>query len=310
MAFTPLILLSTVAAGVPSKETILDTAGPLLWAYYIPSSPSPTSFNRSYIDLFYIPPLRVVPTRPWISPLGLVLHHHHHSGSRCSPARVAPEIWPDRAVFFFPLGAERLSIADDQALRTLLTTPSPTWPRARKWMMLRILGEARRGFCWLAKGGRTRCASAKGAHAGLFSISLIPDLLGARAFLVSKLWDQEPRDDMTWPVPTSRPSPSTSGCWSSGLNRTTLDITSGGGPGSGELISTPSIREVPETPLLSSLTSHPIPPLCSSSSLYVQILDPPARTDGPQAFWAHQSHPLVSCPLELQVNRESRYLPT
>lgn len=101
MAFTPLILLSTVAAGVPSKETILDTAGPLLWAYYIPSSPSPTSFNRSYIDLFYIPPLRVVPTRPWISPLGLVLHHHHHSGSRCSPARVAPEIWPDRAVFFF-----------------------------------------------------------------------------------------------------------------------------------------------------------------------------------------------------------------
>ncbi|KAI1090212.1 cytochrome P450 [Rostrohypoxylon terebratum] len=136
--------------------------------------------------------------------------------------------------YFFPFGAERLSIADDEALKQMTVKNPYNYPkplRAKLWMV-RILGEG-----VLLAEGQEHIHQRKSLAPG-FSIQAIRALtpiFWEKSLLLAKLW----REEMTADGVTTKSFEALE--W---LNRTTLDII--GSAGFGYDIKS---LEHPETPI-------------------------------------------------------------
>ncbi|KAI0895740.1 cytochrome P450 [Annulohypoxylon nitens] len=136
--------------------------------------------------------------------------------------------------YFFPFGAERLSIADDEALKQMTVKNPYNYPkpvRAKLWMV-RILGEG-----VLLAEGQEHIHQRKSLAPG-FSIQAIRALtpiFWEKSLLLAKLW----REEMTADRVTTKSFETLE--W---LNRTTLDII--GSAGFGYDIKS---LEHPETPI-------------------------------------------------------------
>lgn len=135
--------------------------------------------------------------------------------------------------YFFPFGAERLSVADDDALKHMTVRNPYNYPkpvRAKLWMV-RILGEG----VLLAEGAEhvhQRKALAPGFS--IQSIRALTPVFWEKALLLSRCWSKEMKDS----------SAKTSFEVLEWLNRTTLDIigTAGFGYDIDSLV-------MPETPI-------------------------------------------------------------
>lgn len=175
---------------------------------------------QCYIYPYYLSPLRHVPTVPGGVPLfgqfftiiteevGVPLRRWHQQHG-------------PMVRYFFPFGAERLSVADDDAIKHMTVRNPYNYPkpeRARLWMMP-ILGEG-----ILLAEGQTHVKQRK-ALAPAFSISSIRSLLPvfwAKSLHLADLLDSE--------LETTN---KTSKCFEflEWLNRTTLDIIGRAGLG-------------------------------------------------------------------------------
>ncbi|GAD95277.1 cytochrome P450, putative [Paecilomyces variotii No. 5] len=230
VSFSGLILASTLAAGVASRTTSLDTFTALLWTYAV-AIPAWVLY-KSYIYPFYVSPLRVVPTVPGFPLWGQFLEIITEEVG-VPQRRWHKELGPV-VRYFFPLGAERLSIADDNALKHMMVKNPYNFPkpvRAKKWM-LRILGEG----VLLAEGGahvHQRKALTPGFS--IASIRTLAPIFWRKAILMADLWEQEMN------VAKAKTRSFEVLEW---LNRTTLDII--GEAGFGTDINS---LEHPETPL-------------------------------------------------------------
>ncbi|CAJ2500199.1 Uu.00g030520.m01.CDS01 [Anthostomella pinea] len=186
----------------------------------------------SWIFPFYVSDLRHVPTVPnfplWGQFLEIIT-------TECGvPQRRWHEEHGPIIRYFFPFGAERLSIADDEALKQMTVKNPYNYPkpvRAKLWMV-RILGEG----VLLAEGAEhvhQRKALAPG-----FSIQSIRNLTPVfweKSLLLARCW----REEMTAEKATTKSFEVLE--W---LNRTTLDII--GSAGFGYDINS---LENPETPI-------------------------------------------------------------
>lgn len=230
LSFTTLILASTLGAGVVSRSTSLDTFTALLWTYTV-AIPA-WVFYKSYIYPFYISPLRVVPTVsgfPLWGQFFTIITEEVGIPQRRWHKEHGPIIR-----YFFPLGAERLSIADDNALKHMTVKNPYNYPkpdRARKWM-LRILGEG----VLLAEGGahvHQRKALTPGFS--IASIRTLAPIFWSKAILMADLWEKE------MSLANAKTKSFEVLEW---LNRTTLDIIGEAGFGSDI-----NSLEHPETPI-------------------------------------------------------------
>lgn len=186
----------------------------------------------SYIYPFHISPLRHVPTVP-----GFPLWGQFFTIIR-SEIGVPNREWHLKhgpiVRYFFPFGAQRLSIADDEALNHMCIKNPYNYPkpdRAKQWMV-RILGEG----VLLAEGDphkQQRKALSPGFSTQ--SIKALTPIFWRKSLLLSKLW----RQDML--VEKTRTKTIEILEW---LNRTTLDIIGEAGFGT-DLDS----LEHPETPI-------------------------------------------------------------
>ena len=204
----------------------------VLSVLYLTTVPLYVIVYSSYIYPFYISKLRHVPTVPGFPLWG---QFFEIITTECG---VSQRKWHQEhgpiIRYFFPFGAERLSIADDKAIHQMTVKNPYNYPkpvRAKLWMV-RILGEG----VLLAEGSEhvhQRKALAPG-----FSISAIRALTPVfwqKSLLLSKLWKEEMNEAklvtksfevLEW------------------LNRTTLDII--GQAGFGTDINS---LENPETPI-------------------------------------------------------------
>lgn len=168
---------------------------------------------------FYISPLRHVPTIP-----GFPLWGHFFTiiFNECGvPARDWHTKSGGVVRYFFPLGAERLSIADDEAIKQMTIRNPYNYPkpeRARAWMRP-VLGDG-----VLLSEGHIHVQQRK-ALTPAFSISSIRSLMPVfweKALHMSELWEQE------LPHEASRAKSFEVLEW---LNRATLDIIGKAGLG-------------------------------------------------------------------------------
>lgn len=123
--------------------------------------------------------------------------------------------------YFFPFGAERLSIADDEALKQMTIKNPYNYPkpvRAKLWMV-RILGEG-----VLLAEGQEHVHQRKSLAPGfsIQSIRALTPVFWEKSLLLAKLW----REEMTAENVTTKSFEVLE--W---LNRTTLDIIGGAGFG-------------------------------------------------------------------------------
>ena len=186
----------------------------------------------SYIFPFYISTLRKVPTVPGFPLWGQFLTIITTEVG--TPNREWHKKYGPIVRYFFPFGAERLSIADDDALNHMCIKNPYNYPkpdRAKQWMV-RVLGEG----VLLAEGNphkHQRKALSPGFS--IQSIKALTPIFWRKALLLSKLWERDmlvaKTKSMTIEVLE----------W---LNRTTLDIIGEAGFGT-DLDS----LEHPETPI-------------------------------------------------------------
>ncbi|ETI22738.1 hypothetical protein G647_06814 [Cladophialophora carrionii CBS 160.54] len=186
-----------------------------------------------WIYPLYLSPLRHIPTVP-----GFPLWGHFYTiiTSECGvPAREWHQKYGPIVRYFFPFGSERLSIADDDAIKHMTVRNPYNYPkpeRARKWMMP-VLGEV--GV--LLAEGQAHVAQRK-ALTPAFSITSIRSLMPifwTKSLHMAELWEQEMTDEKTESKAIEVLE------W---LNRTTLDII--GRAGMGTDIDS---LDNPETPL-------------------------------------------------------------
>jgi cytochrome P450 len=146
----------------------------------------------SYIYPFYISPLRTVPTVP-----GFPLWGQFRSiiTTECGvPVREWHEQYGPIIRYFFPFGAERLSIADDDAIKQMTVRNPYNYPkpvRAKLWMV-RILGEG-----VLLAEGETHIRQRKALAPG-FSIASIRSLVPvfwAKSLQLTNLWSTEIKEE-------------------------------------------------------------------------------------------------------------------
>jgi cytochrome P450 len=230
LRFVPLMTASTIAAGALSRLTSFSTATALVLIYSI-AIPAYV-FYWSYLYPYYLSPLRHVPTVPGNPLWGQLFEIINNEAGGCQRE------WHKKhgliVRYFFPLGTERLSIADDAALRQMTVKNPYNYPKpvgARKWMT-RILGEG----ILLAEGNahvHQRKALTPGFSIG--SIRTLAPIFWRKAFLMAKLWDQEITHSKTNTESFEVLE------W---LNRATLDIISEAGFGTDI-----NSLENPETPL-------------------------------------------------------------
>jgi len=236
ISFLPCIGLAALVAWGAAKyseslevSTALQVALPLATILY--------TLYYSWIYPLYVSPLRHIPTVP-----GFPLWGHFFAiiTSECGvPARSWHQNYGPVVRYFFPFGSERLSIADDEAIKQMTIRNPYNYPkpeRARRWMMP-ILGE---GMSSLFRVHFFLCTD---FHAGVllaegqehvvqrkaltpaFSITSIRSLMPVfweKSLHMARLWDSEMAAEGT-----------TSKCFEvlEWLNRTTLDIIGRAGLG-------------------------------------------------------------------------------
>ena len=186
----------------------------------------------SYIYPFHVSPLRKIPTVP-----GFPLWGQFFTIIR-SEVGVPNREWHMKygsiVRYFFPFGAERLSIADDDALNHMCIRNPYNFPkpdRARQWMV-RILGDG-----LLLAEGNPHKLQRKALSPGFStqSIRALTPIFWRKTLLLSKLWEQDMLVEKTC-VKTIEILE-----W---LNRTTLDIIGEAGFGTNL-----NSLEHPETPI-------------------------------------------------------------
>ena len=186
----------------------------------------------SYLYPFYFSPMRNVPTVPGFPLWGqffTIISTEVGVPNREWHQKYGPIIR-----YFFPFGAERLSIADDDALTHMCIKNPYNYPkpdRAKQWMV-RILGEG----VLLAEGNphkQQRKALSPGFS--IQSIKALTPVFWRKALLLSKLWERDMLVEKTRSMRIEVLE------W---LNRTTLDIIGEAGFGT-DLDS----LEHPETPI-------------------------------------------------------------
>jgi cytochrome P450 len=223
--------VGTVAALVASKTTQYSLLEALLPTYVV-IVPAYLILYLSFIYPFYISELRNVPTVPgfpfWGQFFTIIT-------TECG---VAQRLWHQEhgpiIRYFFPFGAERLSIADNAAIHQMTVKNPYNYPkpvRAKLWMV-RILGEG----VLLAEGNEhvhQRKALAPGFS--ITSIRALTPVFWQKSFLLARLWREEMNDLKV----TTKSFEVLE--W---LNRTTLDII--GQAGFGTDINS---LENPETPI-------------------------------------------------------------
>lgn len=173
----------------------------------------------SWLYPFYMSPLRHIPTVP-----GFPLWGHFYTiiTTECGvPAREWHSKYGGVIRYFFPFGSERLSIADDDAIKQMTVRNPYNYPkplRAKAWMMP-VLGEG-----VLLAEGQTHVRQRK-ALSPAFSITSIRSLMPifwAKSLHMANLWELE-KEKSTAP----------SKCFEvlEWLNRATLDIIGEAGLG-------------------------------------------------------------------------------
>lgn len=194
----------------PTGTCILWSLGPAVLLYL---------FYYCYIYPFYVSPLRKIPTVPGFPLWGQFFTIITQEVG--VPARQWHQQHGPVIRYFFPMGAERLSIADDDAIKHMTVRNPYNYPkpqRARQWMMP-ILGEG-----VLLAEGQTHVKQRK-ALTPAFSITSIRSLLPvfwAKSLHLSHLLEAEAKETTTG-----------SKCFEvlEWLNRTTLDIIGRAGLG-------------------------------------------------------------------------------
>lgn len=228
--FLPFLGGSALAALAFAKYTTVPTATAEL--YTLSAALSLYVFYYCYIYPFYISPLRHIPTVP-----GFPLWGQFFTiiTTECG---VAARDWHQQygpiIRYFFPFGAERLSIAEDDAIKHMTVRNPYNYPkpqRARLWMMP-ILGEG-----VLLAEGQTHVKQRK-ALTPAFSITSIRSLMSifwTKSLHMADLWEDEVKTEGV-----------KSKCFEvlEWLNRTTLDIIGRAGLGT----DIDSLDD-PETPL-------------------------------------------------------------
>ena len=167
---------------------------------------------QSFIYPFYISPLRTIPTVkcfPLFGNTRELVTQEVGIPQRKWHAEHGPIIR-----YFFPFGAEKLSVVDDESLKQMTVKNPYNWPkpaRAKDWMV-RVLGDG-----VLLAEGETHVHQRKALAPGfsIQSIKALSPIFWSKALLLSKLWREEMLDDdvKTKSFETLD--------W---LNRTTLDI--------------------------------------------------------------------------------------
>jgi cytochrome P450 len=206
-----LVAADTVAAFLISKTTTFTLTSLLPWIY-LATIPAYLVIYKSYIYPIYISELRHVPTVPafplWGQFFDIIFQE-------CGvPQRKWHQEHGPIIRYFFPFGAERLSIAEDKAIHQMTVKNPYNYPkpiRAKLWMV-RILGDG----VLLAEGSEhvhQRKALAPGFS--ISSIRALSPVFWSKALLLSKLWGEEMAESR---VRTK--------CFEvlEWLNRTTLDI--------------------------------------------------------------------------------------
>lgn len=230
LALVPLLLTSSVTAILVSRVT--DIVPAVALSYSTAIAFSIWLVWVSYIFPFYVSELRKVPTVPGFPLWG------QFSTIISKEIGVPQRDWHQThgpiIRYFFPFGAERLSIADDEALKQMTVKNPYNYPkpdRAKQWMV-RILGEG----VLLAEGdAHVRQRKALTPGFSIQSIRALAPVFQRKALLLSNLWekamDAEGVKSKSFEVLE----------W---LNRTTLDIIGEAGFGT-DLDS----LEHPETPI-------------------------------------------------------------
>lgn len=212
--------------------TAVTAAASFLWARHVELPVMPTIFTSlaaivplyvvvwlSWIFPFYVSELRHVPTIPGFPLWG---QFFEIITQECGvPHRKWHQEHGPTIRYFFPFGAERLSVADDEALKQMTVKNPYNYPkpvRAKLWMV-RILGEG-----VLLAEGEEHIHQRKSLAPGfsIQSIRALTPVFWEKSLLLAKLW----REEMTAENVTTKSFEVLE--W---LNRTTLDIIGGAGFG-------------------------------------------------------------------------------
>lgn len=226
-----LVGAGTIAAFLISKTCNYSLLAILSWIY-LATIPTYVVLYLSYIYPFYISELRHVPTVPGFPLWGQFFTIITTECGVCQ--RQWHQDHGPIIRYFFPFGAERLSIADDKAIHQMTIKNPYNYPkpvRAKLWMV-RILGDG----VLLAEGNEhvhQRKALAPGFS--IASIRALSPVFWQKALLLSSLWKEEMAEARV-----------TTKCFEvlEWLNRTTLDII--GQAGFGTDINS---LENPDTPI-------------------------------------------------------------
>ncbi|KAI1774589.1 cytochrome P450 [Hypoxylon cercidicola] len=198
-------------AELPAASTIATSMGVVFPLYVV--------VWLSWIYPFYVSELRHIPTVPGF-PLWGQFFDIISQECGVSQRKWHKELGPIIR-YHFPFGAERLSIADDEALKQMTIKNPYNYPkpiRAKLWMV-RILGEG-----VLLAEGQEHVHQRKSLAPGfsIQSIRALTPVFWDKSLLLAKCW----RDEMTAAKVTSKSFEVLE--W---LNRTTLDIIGSAGFG-------------------------------------------------------------------------------
>lgn len=211
-------LAGAAAAGLAAGK-ISETPTSIILSCLLPSAVVLYLIYSCYIYPFYLSPLRHIPTVPGFPLWGQFFEII--TTEVAVPCRRWHAQYGGIVRYFFPFGAERLSIADDDAIKQMTIRNPYNYPkplRAKAWM-LPILGEG----VLLAEGNVH--AQQRKALTPAFSITSIRSLMPVfwtKALQMARLWDQEIAVE---------PSKTKSFEVLDWLNRTTLDIIGKAGLG-------------------------------------------------------------------------------
>ncbi len=200
--FFPFVAAVTAAALLIGKYSESFSSASAL-AVLVPAATVLYTLYYSWIYPFYISPLRHIPTVP-----GFPLWGQFFTiiTTECG---VAARDWHEQygpiVRYFFPFGSERLSVAEDDAIKQMTVRNPYNYPkpeRARLWMMP-ILGEGKcplktASFAEAQAGvllaeGQTHVVQRK-ALTPAFSITSIRSLMPvfwAKSLHMAKLWETE-----------------------------------------------------------------------------------------------------------------------
>ncbi|KAI2471330.1 cytochrome P450 78A3 [Annulohypoxylon bovei var. microspora] len=215
---TPVLAVTAAASFIYARYAELPVAPTVAVSLAI-AFPLYVVLWQSWIFPFYVSELRHVPTVPGFPLWG---QFFEIISEECGiPQRRWHKEHGSIIRYFFPFGAERLSIADDEALKQMTVKNPYNYPkplRAKLWMV-RILGEG-----VLLAEGQEHIHQRKSLAPGfsIQSIRALTPVFWEKSLLLAKCW----RDEMTAENVTTKSFEALE--W---LNRTTLDIIGSAGFG-------------------------------------------------------------------------------